>query len=417
MLKDTTYKWWVLAFLFVTFFLELGSRQLYNAALPQIKVDFADLGITDTQLGVVGTVFSAVFGVCLVVSGLLADFFGRKRVIVVGTALFSLAIALTGFADGLVVLIVCYGVLNAMGQCCIAPPCYSLISQYHDQRTRSTALGIFQSAVYFGIVLGGAFAGILSAGGEGGWRLAFLVFGGMGIVWAVILQFGLRVSPGIAQRQDKANLKDAFFALLKKPTAILIAVAFGMFVYAALGVRLWIAAFMVREFPDVGLARAAFHSVFWLNLGSFVALMLTARLLDRLGRNHRRIRLDVSVIGLLLNIAPVIWVGCSRSFFECCLALTLFGVTFGIYEAAHYPAMFDCISPRYRSAATGMTGAYAFIFGSFGPAVMGWMGDHLSMRVAFASLAGFLLVGALVLVPAVLFLFDRDYIETEGEVA
>ena len=76
-MKGNAYKWWLLALLFVMFFLELGSRQLYNAALPQIKVDFAHLGITDTQLGVVGTVFSAVFGLCLVASGLAVDFQAR----------------------------------------------------------------------------------------------------------------------------------------------------------------------------------------------------------------------------------------------------------------------------------------------------------------------------------------------------
>jgi hypothetical protein len=60
-----SYKWWLLAFLFVTFFLEQASRQIYNAALPQIKADFAAFGVTNTQLGVVGTVFGAVFGLSL----------------------------------------------------------------------------------------------------------------------------------------------------------------------------------------------------------------------------------------------------------------------------------------------------------------------------------------------------------------
>lgn len=106
-MKIACYKWWLLALLFVTFFLELGSRQLYNAALPQIKVDFAHLGVTDTQLGVVGTVFSAVFGLCLVASGIVADLFGRKRVIVLGTALFPLAICASGFAGGRVALLGC----------------------------------------------------------------------------------------------------------------------------------------------------------------------------------------------------------------------------------------------------------------------------------------------------------------------
>ena len=409
MLKRIGYKWFLLGFLFVTFFLELGSRQLYGAALPQIKVDFAALGVTDTQLGTVGTVFSAVFGLSLMVSGLAADLFGRKRVIVLGTALFSLAILGTGFASGLVGLIVAYGVFNAMGQCCIAPPCYSLISQHHVE-TRATAMGIFQCAVYLGVVLGSVFAGILAEGGTGGWRMAFWIFGAVGIAWALVMAFAIRETPIAAADGEKPTVKDAFRALLKKPTAILIAVAFGMFTYANLGIRLWSAAFMVREFDGVGLARAAFHSVFWINLGSFLGLMLTARFMDRVGVRRPKIRLEISVIGFLLCVLPVIWVARSAGLVECCAALGTLGFTVGIYEAAHYPAMFDCIAPRYRSAATGMTGAYAFVFGSMGPAVLGWMSEHLSMRVGILSLSGFFLAGAVVLLPALLVFFRRDYV-------
>lgn len=408
------YKWLLLGLLFVTFFLELGSRQLYNAALPQIKVDFAALGVTDTQLGTVGTVFSAVFGLSLLVSGLAADFFGRKRVIVIGTALFSLAIAASGFAGGLVALIVCYGVFNAMGQCCIAPPCYSLISQYHVE-TRSTAMGVFQSAVYLGVVLGGAFAGLLAGSGEGGWRLAFWIFGGTGVLWAVVMRFAVREPPLPKSDGGKATLKDAFMALLKKPTAILIAVSFGMFTYASLGVRLWTAAFMVREFEGVGLACAAFHSVFWINLGSFVGLMLTARFIDRIGVRRPRIRLEVSFLGFLLCIVPTFLFARAADFTSCCASLAVLGLAVGVYEAAHYPAMFDCIAPRYRSAATGMTGAYAFVFGSAGPAVLGWVSDHFSMRTGLASLSFFFLAGALILLPALLWFFKRDYIPEVAE--
>ena len=68
------YKWLLLALLFVTFFLELGTRQVYNAILPQLKIDFAAQGVTDARLGGVGSLFSAVFGLMLLASGLCADF-------------------------------------------------------------------------------------------------------------------------------------------------------------------------------------------------------------------------------------------------------------------------------------------------------------------------------------------------------
>ena len=50
-MKKDNYKWWLIAFLFVTYFLEQGTRQVYSATLPQIKLDFLAFGVTDTQLG------------------------------------------------------------------------------------------------------------------------------------------------------------------------------------------------------------------------------------------------------------------------------------------------------------------------------------------------------------------------------
>ena len=410
MMRDKSYKWWLLAFLFVTFILEQGTRQIYNAALPQIKLDFLKYGVTDAQLGMVGTVFGAVFGFTLIGSGLASDFIGRKRVLVVGTLLFSASVLLSGFAAGLACMVVFYGVLNAMGQCCVAPPCYSLISQYHGSDTRSTAMAIFQSAVYVGVILSSVFAGNLSEMGEGGWRWAFWILGGVGVLWALVMQVFMRDTPQpVAAADDKPSMRDAFEALFRKPTAVLIAVAFGMFIYAVLGIRLWTPMYMVREFK-VGIATAAFHSVVWYNLGALLGSVATARLVDRFGRNRPSVRLEVSVLGFVLCVLPMAWVARATGFSECCIALGTLGLATGVYEAAHYPAMFDCIAPRYRSATTGLTGCWAFVFGSAAPAVLGWMSGHFSLRTGFLSLSVFFLAGALVLVPALIWFFKRDYV-------
>ena len=410
------YKWWLLAFLFVTYFLEQGARQIYNATLPQIKADFAALGVTNTQLGVVGTVFGAVFGLSLVGSGLAADFIGRKRTLVVGTLLFSIGVLVSGFAHGLFLMVAFYGVVNAIGQCCVAPPSYSLISQYHDNTTRSTAMSIFQSAVYAGIIISSASAGKLASMGDGGWRHAFWLFGGIGIAWAVVMQLFMRDTPQVVVRkagvQAEPTVKDGFLALLKKPTAILIAVAFGMFMYASFGCRNWMVLYMTEEF-GAAKSTVSFHAVFWMCFGALLGCLLTARLIDRFGKGHHRIRLDVSVAGFLLMAAPMVWVGCSRSFAECCVALFVLGLSQGVYEAAHYPAMFDCIAPRYRSVTTGLTGCMAFMMGSTSPVVIGWMSDHLSMRTGIMSIGVFYLLGALILVPAQVWFFKKDWVGNE----
>ena len=428
-MKNGRYKWLLLVFLFVTFFLELGTRQVYNAVLPQLKLDFAASGVNDAALGTVGTVFGAVFGMTLLASGLAADFFGRKRVIVLGTALFSAAIFGCGFAGGLGLLLALYGVLNAMGQCCVAPASYSLISQYHDNSTRSTAMAIFQAASYAGIVLCSWLSGVLADAGAGGWRRAFWLFGAIGVVWALVMQWKMRDTAqpemtasgrqqelpsdggaGVPSSADKPTVKAAFAALLTKPTAILIAVAFGMYMFFNFGIRLWTTAFLVREFPGVTLASAAFHAVFWINLGAFLGLFVTARVLDRVGDRRPRIRLEVSALGFLLCVPPMLAVAYAPSLALCCAALLVLGAAEGVYEAAHYPAMFDCVEPRYRSATTGITGCMAFLIGSGAPALLGWMGEKFTMRLSLASISGFLLLGALILFPAILRYFKNDYI-------
>lgn len=411
-MRRLDYKWRLLAFLFVAFFIELGSRQLYSAALPQIRLEFLRHGVTDAQLGAVGTVFGAVFGLALVVSGLAADLLGRKRVLVAGTILFSVGILGSGFAEGIGGMMLFYGVLNALGQCCIAPASYALISKYHVG-TRSTAMALFQGAVYSGIILSSLFGGILAERGEGAWRWAFWIMGAGGVAWAVAMQFGMRPEPVVDESgsgKDEASIKEAFFALLKKPTAVLIAVAFGFFMYGTLGLRLWMPMFMTRSFEGVGTAKAALHGVLWLNVFALASCILTAKAIDRFGANRPRIRLEVSALGFLLCIAPVVWVAKAGDFGTCCAALSVLGFTLGVYDAAHYPAMFDCIEPRYRSAATGITGCMAFLMGSLAPAVLGWMSDHLSMRAGLASLGAFYFAGAVMLLPAIIRFFRKDYV-------
>ena len=412
-MKGLDYKWRLLAFLFVACFIELGSRQLYSAVLPQIRLEFLKYGVTDAQLGAVGTVFGAVFGLALVVSGLAADLLGRKRVLVVGTLLFSIGICGSGFAKGIGGMMLFYGVLNAIGQCCVAPASFALISKYHVE-TRSTAMALFQSAVYSGIILSSLFGGILAEQGEGVWRWAFWARGAGGVAWAVVMQFGMRPEPvgdEDSAGKDEASIKEAFFALLNKPTAVLIAIAFGFFMYANLGLRLWMPMFMTRSFEGVGTAKAALHGVLWLNVFALVSCILTAKSIDKFGTKRPRIRLEVSALGFLLCAAPVVWVAKAGSFGSCCAALSALGLTMGVYDAAHYPAMFDCIEPRYRSAATGITGCMAFLMGSLAPAVLGWMSDHMSMRAGIASLAAFYFVGAAVLLPAMVWFFKRDRVE------
>ncbi len=155
------YKWRLLSLLSATYFLAQGTRQIYNAVLPQIKSDFAASGLDDLQLGLVGSAFTLVFGLVIPFAGTCADFLRRKWIVVFGTLLFSVGIFTSGLASGLGLLIVSYGVLNAAGQSMLPPSISSLIGQFHVG-TRATAFSIYQMVFYVGIVVCSAVSGWLS---------------------------------------------------------------------------------------------------------------------------------------------------------------------------------------------------------------------------------------------------------------
>ena len=142
-MRKIDYKWVMLLIVSMAYFLAQGTRLIYAAVLPQIKAEFAAGGITDAQLGLVGSCFTLVFGLMMPFAGIFADMYRRKWILVTGALLFSIGIFLSGFASGLGILLLSYGIMNAIGQA-LMPPCNSsLIGQLHTD-TRGTAFSIYR---------------------------------------------------------------------------------------------------------------------------------------------------------------------------------------------------------------------------------------------------------------------------------
>ena len=187
-MKTIDYKWRALALLWVAFFLQQGTRQLFGPSVPAIC---ASIGVDKVAIGVVGTVFAMMYGICVPFAGLTADLFSRKWMVVSGVAIFCLGIFLSGFVASVGLLIVTYGVLNGFGQTFYYPSATSLISQLHKE-TRATALSLLQVGLYLGIIGCSWASGWMAEGGADGWRAPFRLFGGIGLVWAVALAFLLK---------------------------------------------------------------------------------------------------------------------------------------------------------------------------------------------------------------------------------
>ena len=412
MLKNKLdYKWVVLLLVSIAYFLAQGTRLIYSAVLPQIKADFAASGVNDTQLGLISSTFTLVFGLVMPFAGLAADLFNRKRVLVLGSFMFAIGIFVSGFATGLGMLFISYGIINAIGQS-LMPPCNtSLISQYHD-KTRGTAFSVYQTAIYVGIVVCSVVSGRLAQLGEGGWRWAFWIFGAIAVLWAVVIALSLKDTPQKTS-EGKVGLhsvKEALNAFLEKPSSFILMAGLGCYFFVTYAFKAWAPIFMVRAFPEMDTAQAVFHGVFWFYLGAFVGVTLGGRISDVLKPRRPGIRFEVELVGLALCIPFILMMAYSQSLVWMIVAILMFGFATGVYDSNIYAALFDVINPRFRAVGTGLFGCGGCIVGAFGPAVMGFLNDAFSPRVSMASLAAFAVVGALAILCARVFTFNKDKI-------
>lgn len=410
---EKNYRWFALALLCVTYFLQQGTRQIFRATLPQIKVDF---GATDVQLGMIATAFMVVYGVVVPFAGVLADLFRRKWMIVAGVLLFSLGTFVAGFSGGVWTLLALYGIMAAVGQCFFPSSATSLIAQLHPQ-TRATALSIFQSALYVGVVGCSVVSGWLAGLGTGEWRKAFWIFGAIGLVWLVLLVVFLRDTPPPVKagaQAEKASAKEAILAMLRKPSAILLTLGFGMSMYGSNGFLTWMKVFMEEDLHLTSMG-AAFHAVFWFYLGALAGITVAGRVSDRLAGRRKGVRMEMNVLGLALCAPCVWWVSQSAGVTACCIALATWGFAFGIYDSNFFASLYDVVTPRYRAASTGLFLCIGFVLGAFAPVVLGWIKNAMSMRSGFASLSAFYVAGALFILVARVFFLKRDYVSSSME--
>ena len=392
--ENRNYKWVILGLLFVAHFIVQGVRQLYYASIPPIRTD---LCLGPTALGMVATVFLVVYGVCAPCASVVADLLRRKTIIVLGFFVFSCGILAAGFAPSLSALVVCYGVVVALGQSMVPSSSSAVLSEFHKE-TRSTAMSVYQSALYLGVIISSVLAGRFSSLGQGAWRRGFWILGALGLVWFVVLALFLRDRSGespaaAAGPAVKASAKDAVMSVLGSPAALLLTLAFGFCQYGDNGFRVWMTTHVGDTFLPDARASAAFHAVFWFYLGAVISINLAGRLSDRFAAKRPAARLEVASIGLVLSAPCAFFAVRTGSLAWACAGLFCWGFARGIYDANFFASLHDVVNPRYRAAASGMFCCGGFILGSAAPTVLGKIAETFSMMTGMSTLGVFYLLG------------------------
>ncbi|GAB4029617.1 spinster family MFS transporter [Spirosoma gilvum] len=403
--KPTGFRWELLALLWLAFFLNQADRQIFSVVLPLIR---KDLGLTDAELGLIASALVWTYGLLVPIAGFIGDRFSRRNILGFCLLFWSCATLMTGFCSSVLQFILLRGVATGGGEAFYAPSANALLGEKYKE-SRSFALSIHQTAVYFGIILSGIIAGYI--GEHYGWQKAFYLFGSLGVVLAFV--FFSRIPKDVVKatvevRQPMlAEISETARIVIRKPTVIMLTLGFGCMVFVNVGYLTWMPSFLVDKF-GMSLTDAGFSSLFYHHLGAFLGVLSGAKIADYYAKANPRSRLIVQASGLLLGAPFIYGISMSDTQVLTYVALFLFGIFRGWYDSNIVASLYEVVSPKIRSSAYGLMLACAFLIGSIAPYLLGVLKPTLGLATGLASLSGVYVLGSLFLWAGAFLFFDRD---------
>jgi len=145
------YKWHVVAMLWGISFFNYADRQAIFSVFPLLE---REMHLSSVELGLLGSAFAWVYGLGAPFAGWIVDRVSRKSAILGGLYAWS-AICMATVASFDFKHLLFWRAAEGLGETFYYPASMSLVSDYHDSRTRSRAMGLHQTSVYIGTIGGG----------------------------------------------------------------------------------------------------------------------------------------------------------------------------------------------------------------------------------------------------------------------
>jgi EmrB/QacA subfamily drug resistance transporter len=181
-------RWWIMTVLAAVAFMAQLDLFIVNVALPVIGRSYS--GSSLSGLSWVLNAYAIIFAALLVPAGRLADHFGRRRFLLAGVAVFTLASAACAAAPTLGVLVAARAV-QAAGAALIVPTSLGLLYPAFAKRQHAMVVGIWAGVGAVAATAGPPVGGLLV---ELSWRWIFLINVPIGVA---TLLAGLKVLPEV----------------------------------------------------------------------------------------------------------------------------------------------------------------------------------------------------------------------------
>jgi predicted MFS family arabinose efflux permease len=286
--------------LWLLVFSAASQTMIISPILPRIG---DELGIRDAALGTLVTAYSLMVGIFAILAGPVSDKIGRRQILIVGTAVMTVALVLHNFVAGYVSFLA-VRVFAGMAGGVLSGAAVSYIGDYFPYNRRGWATGWVMSGSAFGQIIGIPLGIVLA--GRWGFRAPFNIFAVTMACTVVLLWFKIP-QPDVARNQDRLRVGKAaadYMAMLRRPEVAWAAAAYFMMF---LGVGFYVVYLPTWLERDVG-ATAGQIAIMFL-VGGFANVITgprAGRLSDRIGRKGIILMSCVGLFFVMLGTVPLV---------------------------------------------------------------------------------------------------------------
>jgi MFS family permease len=367
------------------------DRWVVATLLEPIK---QELGLSDTQLGMIASGFIVVYALTSPIFGTLGDKKKRPPLIAIGVAIWSLATGLAGFARGFISLFIARSTVG-VGEAAYGTIAPALLSDSFPYEKRGRVMSIFFAAIPIGSALAYILGGLAEK--HFGWRAAFWMVGFPGLLLSVLILFVKDPPRGQNDAMQTHRVSgNAYRGLFRNGPYLLVVAGYAAYTFALGGLGYWMPAFLERS---RGMSRSEATVTFGIIVVAtgFVGTFLGGWLGDYFLPRTKQAYVWVSGIATLAA-APLTFVALTTH-----LKL-LFMTTLVIAQVLIFmctgpvnSAIVNAVSPLERATAVGLSVLLMHAFGDIpSPALIGALSDRSSLERAFLVVPVAVLISGLI---------------------
>ena len=393
------YPWFVVALLWFVALLNYMDRQMLATMRPSMETDIPEL-VSGENFGRLMAIFLWIYALMSPISGIIADKLNRKWLIVGSLFVWSAVTYAMGLAttyNQVYWLRALMGVSEAL----YIPAGLALITDYHQKKTRSLAIGIHMTGLYMGAAIGG-FGATIAASFT--WHTTFHYFGLAGIVYAVVLAFLLHENKGSEPalngatelvKKGKESVFKGLGILFTNMSFWIILFYFAIPSLPGWATKNWLPTLFAQNL-NIPMEQAGPLATISISFSAFLGVILGGILSDKWVQINIKGRVYTSAIGLGLTIPALLLLGFGSSMFNVVGAALCFGIGYGMFDANNMPILCQFVSSKYRATAYGVLNMTGVGCGALVTSLLGKYSDSGTLGDGFALMAGIVLVALLV---------------------